>query len=225
MARNQEKAKSMLFRFREVMNNEAGLNLKKKRPYMASECTDLTECERWRIQIIHEIGNKISQIQNVSLGEYRTRDLNDEINKLLREKRHWERQILELGGPDHFRTGPKPVDEEGKELPGSRGYKYFGAARNLPGVRELFDKVCVLFLCFVVAGLLISYVCFVLQADKFDPKSKRENIYRKTDAEYYGFLDNYEADLLPLEEAAEKFAITQALAKLNYTERDAFAAL
>eukprot|EP00126_Sphaerothecum_destruens_P003121 Sdes_comp16647_c0_seq1m5943 len=202
MARNQEKAKSMLFRFREVMNNEAGLNLKKKRPYMASECTDLTECERWRIQIIHEIGNKISQIQNVSLGEYRTRDLNDEINKLLREKRHWERQILELGGPDHFRTGPKPVDEEGKELPGSRGYKYFGAARNLPGVRELFDK-----------------------ADKFDPKSKRENIYRKTDAEYYGFLDNYEADLLPLEEAAEKFAITQALAKLNYTERDAFAAL
>ena len=35
------------------------------------------------------------------LGEFRIRDLNDEINKLLREKRHWEERILELGGPDH----------------------------------------------------------------------------------------------------------------------------
>ena len=35
------------------------------------------------------------------LGEFRLRDLNDEINKLLREKRHWEYRILELGGRDH----------------------------------------------------------------------------------------------------------------------------
>jgi len=35
------------------------------------------------------------------LGEFRIRDLNDEINKLLREKRHWEDRVLELGGPDY----------------------------------------------------------------------------------------------------------------------------
>ncbi len=35
------------------------------------------------------------------LGEFRIRDLNDEINKLLREKRHWEARIKELGGPDY----------------------------------------------------------------------------------------------------------------------------
>ena len=35
------------------------------------------------------------------LGEFRIRDLNDEINKLIREKRHWEERILELGGPDY----------------------------------------------------------------------------------------------------------------------------
>ena len=29
---------------------------------------------------------------------------------------------------------------EGKEVPGNRGYKYFGAARDLPGVRELFES-------------------------------------------------------------------------------------
>lgn len=31
------------------------------------------------------------------------------------------------------------LDHEGKEVPGNRGYKYFGAAKDLPGVRELFE--------------------------------------------------------------------------------------
>lgn len=67
------------------------------------------------------------------LGEFRIRDLNDEINKLLREKGHWETQIRELGGPDYARVGPRMLDHEGKEVPGNRGYKYFGAAKELPG--------------------------------------------------------------------------------------------
>ena len=29
---------------------------------------------------------------------------------------------------------------EGKELPGAPGYKYYGAAKDLPGVRELFQE-------------------------------------------------------------------------------------
>ncbi|KAH9632204.1 hypothetical protein HF086_015236 [Spodoptera exigua] len=59
------------------------------------------------------------------LGEFRIRDLNDEINKLMREKRHWEVQIKSLGGPDHARVGPKMLDQDGKEV---------------PGVRELFEQ-------------------------------------------------------------------------------------
>lgn len=39
------------------------------------------------------------------LGEFRIRDLNDEINKLLREKRHWQERIKDLGGPDYFVSG------------------------------------------------------------------------------------------------------------------------
>ena len=35
------------------------------------------------------------------LGETAIRDLNDEINKLFREKSHWERRIVELNGPDY----------------------------------------------------------------------------------------------------------------------------
>lgn len=37
------------------------------------------------------------------------------------------------------KVGPKMLDSEGKEVPGNRGYKYFGAAKDLPGVRELFE--------------------------------------------------------------------------------------
>lgn len=106
---------------------------KKRRPYLASECKSLYACEKWRMQIIREIAKKVAQIQNAGLGEFRIRDLNDEINKLLREKRHWEDQIKELGGPDYQRVGPRMLDHEGKEVPGNRGYKYFGAAKELPG--------------------------------------------------------------------------------------------
>jgi len=32
------------------------------------------------------------------------------------------------------------LDLQSSELPGFQGYKYFGAAKDLPGVRELFQK-------------------------------------------------------------------------------------
>lgn len=74
----------------------------------------------------------------------RIRDLNDEINKLIREKGHWERRIVELGGPDYSKTGPRVTDSEGKAMAEATGrgpgYRYFGAAKNLPGVKELFEK-------------------------------------------------------------------------------------
>ena len=59
----------------------------------------------------------------------------------MREKRHWEVQIKSLGGPDHARVGPKMLDQDGKEVPGNRGYKYFGAAKDLPGRQIVFNKI------------------------------------------------------------------------------------
>ncbi|XP_039971537.1 pre-mRNA-splicing factor ISY1 homolog isoform X2 [Xiphias gladius] len=142
MARNAEKAMTALARFRQAQLEEG--KVKERRPFLASECSELPKAEKWRRQIISEISKKVAQIQNAGLGEFRIRDLNDEINKLLREKGHWEVRIKELGGPDYARVGPKMLDHEGKEVPGNRGYKYFGAARDLPGVRELFEKEPVL---------------------------------------------------------------------------------
>lgn len=119
MARNAEKAMTTLARWRAAKEAETGKN--ERRPYLASECHDVSKCEKWRIEIIREIAKKVAQIQNAGLGEFRIRDLNDEINKLLREKRHWENQISNLGGPHYRRYGPKTFDAEGREVPGNRG--------------------------------------------------------------------------------------------------------
>lgn len=59
----------------------------------------------------------------------------------MREKHMWEVQLRNLGGPNYMRFGPKMYDEDGREVPGSRGYKYFGRARELPGVKELFEEL------------------------------------------------------------------------------------
>jgi len=128
----------MLYRFREAQAAELGLGTRAdRRPKMASACKSLRECERWRGEILREISRKVSKIQDAGLSDYEVRDVNDEINKLLREKRHWENQIVALGGANYRRNVPM-IDEDGKEVPGTKGYKYFGRAKELPGVKELF---------------------------------------------------------------------------------------
>ncbi|KZP10627.1 Isy1-domain-containing protein [Athelia psychrophila] len=139
MARNEEKAQSMLYRFREAQAGELGLGTRSdRRPRMASACKSLRDCERWRGEILREISRKVSKIQDAGLTDYECRDLNDEINKLMREKRHWENQIIALGGAN-YRRNVAMLDDDGKEVPGTKGYKYFGRAKDLPGVRELFE--------------------------------------------------------------------------------------
>lgn len=188
MARNSEKAMTALARWRQAKLAEEGLDKKnERRPYLASECNNLKDCERWRLQIIKEVSKKVTQIQNAGLGEFKIRDLNDEINKLLREKRHWERRIIELGGKNMMRRS-RMLDNEGKEVPGSHGYKYFGAARDLPGVRELFDSV-----------------------KPAPAKKTRAELMKDVDSHYYGFLDDDDKRLVPLEVEAEKAAIDAAV--------------
>lgn len=190
MARNAEKAMTALARWRQAHSETAGSNENTRRPYLASECDTLPEAERWRGQIVREVARKVAQIQNAGLGEFRIRDLNDEINKLLREKGHWEARIKELGGPDYARTGPKMLDREGREVPGNRGYRYFGAARDLPGVRELFE-----------------------QEPPPPPRKTRAELMKDIDADYYGFLDDEDGVLIPRERAAERRALATAVSK------------
>ncbi|KAL2553630.1 Isy1-like splicing [Forsythia ovata] len=186
MARNEEKAQSMLNRFI-TMKEEEEKKPKERRPYLASECRDLAEADKWRQQIMREIGRKVGEIQNEGLGEHRLRDLNDEINKLIREKTHWERRIVELGGPNYTRHSAKMTDLDGNIVdvpnPGGRGpgYRYFGAAKKLPGVKELFEK-----------------------PPELRKRRTRYDIYKRIDASYYGYRDDEDGILEKLEGPAEE---------------------
>ena len=88
--------------------------------------------------------------------------------------------------------GPKLLDKEGKEAPGNRGYKYFGAAKELPGVKELFEQE-------VVAGT----------------KKSRAELMREIDAEYYGYLDDEDNLLIPQEEKCELEARSKKIEEFN----------
>jgi len=91
---------------------------------MASARKSLRECERWR-EILCETSRKVSRIQDAGLTDYEDRDLNDEINKLMREKRHWENRIIYLGGAN-YRRNVAMLDDDGREVLGTKGHKYSG---------------------------------------------------------------------------------------------------
>jgi len=186
MARSAEKAMTALARFRRMKMEEG--KIVERRPYIATDCLNLHKCEKWRRQILGEISRKVSQIQNAGLPEFQVRDLNDEINKLIREKGHWEDQIKALGGTDYRKTGPKMLDHDGKEVPGNRGYKYFGAAKDLPGVREI-----------------------LINKGPAKTRKTRGQLMKGIDADYYGYRDEDDGVIVPLETRAEQVAIATAI--------------
>jgi pre-mRNA-splicing factor ISY1 len=190
MARNQEKAQSLLNRWLSLTRPEKP---KERRPYLASECKSLAEAEKWRFQILKEISAKVLYIQNAGLEEHKIRELNDEINKLIREKGHWERQIRALGGPDYARTAPLITDDAIKT---QSGYMYFGAAKNLPGVQELLKP-----------------------ATTEVARKTRYELYKDIDADYYGFRDDEDGLLERLEADAEKKAVNEAIREWNEIQR------
>lgn len=132
-------------------------------PPVIEECNSLKECHRWRQTVMKEIGDKVTEIQNAGMGDYKIRVLNDEINKLLIHKRMWEARIRQLGGPDLQKHETRFYDTEGLELPGSGGYLYFGSAKDLPGVRQLFFNHA-----------------------PVAPEKNKEQIYKQLDDEYFG---------------------------------------
>ncbi|KAJ3192698.1 NineTeen Complex (NTC) component [Irineochytrium annulatum] len=184
-ARNEEKAQSMLYRFREAQAAEMGLGRRfEKRPASVNMVQDFKEADRWRGNLIREIGRKVAKIQDSTLTEFAVRDLNDHINKLLKEKRAWENRIKELGGPDYRKSAPRLMGDDGIEVPGSRGYRYFGRARDLPGVKELFQK-----------------------EETEETPVQRGEMRKRVDADYYGYRDEDDGRLVAYEALLERRAL------------------
>lgn len=182
----------MLFRFREAQAADLGIidAGRTRRPRAITEQDSIPACEKWRGQVLKEISRKVSRIQDPALSDYQIRDLNDEINKLMREKHMWEVQIRNLGGPNYTRGGgAKMYDEAGREIPGGgRGYRYFGRARELPGVKELFEAAAK-----------------ARQEERDErPLEERADLRRQVDAAYYGYAPGEEDEaLLEYERARE----------------------
>ncbi|XP_026190037.1 pre-mRNA-splicing factor ISY1 homolog [Cyclospora cayetanensis] len=182
MARNAERANAVLNKWLAVKNAVLkGGQQKALGPCIPEECDDIERATQWRSQLVREIGRGISMIQDASLGEHRIRDLNDEINKKLRVKRRWEYRIKELGGAD-YSTASDALSLSGVAAAGG-DYYYFGAAKELPGVRELFAA----------------------KAEEVnEPRKTRAQLLRRITPDYFGWRDEENEDLLLAEQQQEQ---------------------
>ena len=186
----------MLFRFRAAMAAEKGIYDigRTTRPKAISSVESITESEKWRGQVMKELNRKMTKIQELTLSDYQLRDLNDEINKLQREKFVWEMRIRDLGGPNYARGGVVR-DADGREVPGaSKGYRYYGRAKDLPGVKELFEAATKAH----------------LPAEEHDAESglSRAELTRRVDASYFGYnRDEEDGTLLEYELQREADAV------------------
>jgi len=182
MARPAEKARAMLNKWTAMRDaDSAGGGQRRpsnRRPHLASDCEYLADAERYRNQIVREIEAGVAKIQNPALAEHEIRELNDEINHRMREKWHWNRRVKELGGPDYAAIEKQRQVEEGDDQQQHGGYRYYGAAKDLPGVRELLAKEA---------------------AKRKKSKTKPTDIYRRITPDYYGWRDEEDGILLEIE--------------------------
>ncbi|CAN8210762.1 unnamed protein product [Coccothraustes coccothraustes] len=84
------------------------------------------------------------------------------------------------------------------QVPGSRGYKYFEAAKDLPEVRELFERS----------------PCHPT------PQKTWAKLMKDTNAQYYGYRGEDDGILEPLEQEHEKKVIAESMEKWKM-EREA----
>ena len=193
--RNEGKAQTMLNRWISIETQMISQSMG-KRPKDIDSINNVQVCNIWRNQVIKEIAKKVGDIQNASLGETLIRELNDEINKLFEEKSNWEAKIKKLGGPDYKKFEPKTLDAEGYEVPNTGGYRYFGAAKNLPGVAELF-----------------------VNKPKETPKKFYIDMYKGINLDYYGLddetNDEYEEEMRKEEKTQESLLYLEYLDRLN----------
>uniref|UniRef100_A0A8C5JEV9 ISY1 factor n=1 Tax=Junco hyemalis TaxID=40217 RepID=A0A8C5JEV9_JUNHY len=129
---------------------------KAKEPLLASECTEVPKAEKWRRQITGEISKKVTHPKCSPEGE-RTLGIQNK-----------------GAGRQKFQS---------TEVPGDRGCKYFEAAKDLPGVRELFER---------------------------NPQAK---LMKDINTEYCGYRDEDDGILETLEQEHEKKVTAESMEK------------
>lgn len=209
MARPAEKARAMLNKWVALRNSEQGVGVggrtggggyvggRRDLPFKASEVEHLADAERGRARLVKRIADAMGKIQNPALGERQLRDLNDEINQFMRQKYHWDKRIKELGGIDYAALEKKRRIEGGGGDGGNddidylppQTYRYFGAARELPGVPELLQKQ--------------REEAASRRRPSQSSSSSAAALYRRIDPDYFGWRDEEDGVLLELEAQAD----------------------
>ncbi|KAK1857944.1 hypothetical protein I4F81_000558 [Pyropia yezoensis] len=104
MARDAEKARSMLHRFLSQKAEEEGDGTSirgsgiggpkrvQRRPYLASLVEDVGDAQRWRRQLVGEIGTKMLEIQNPSLPHDEAEERAAEAAAVAAAVADWERE-------------------------------------------------------------------------------------------------------------------------------------
>lgn len=138
MARNEEKAQSMLYRFRKAMQaeQEGWVNPSPNEPLIPSTCESLPAALYARKELLKDVSRKLSRIHDPTLPPPTIRSLNDDLNRQIRRIHEWNARLVELGHQETDKTirwGDEVLPEPGNV----HGYLYFGRAKELPGVEEL----------------------------------------------------------------------------------------
>lgn len=195
----------MLYRFREAMKSAEEIDNPRinfsEPPPDPNTLQNTKQLIKWRDFLLRDISRKVGSMGTSSMSDTQVMDLNDEINKLVRTKNAFDRRIMELGGEKVYLVWMINCYLHTKiaSLPGKDTYVYYGRAKDLPGVKESLTE----------KEAMINMESEEAQPDE-EKISKKGDIIKSLDAQYYGYRDEEEDDeeameILKLEEAAEKF--------------------
>lgn len=92
------------------------------------------------------------------------------------------------------KSGVKTIDFQGSEVPGNKGYKYYGRAKDLPGVRELLAKA---------------------DGNEIPMVRSRRDFYKFVDADYYGYRDEEDGRVLEYEQQYQKRGLFQYSSRIR----------
>lgn len=188
MSRNKEKAQSALNRFQTYKNQQAGVleSNPQLRPKYVQLVESLPQAEKWRTVVLSEISIRLTRIQDPTISDFLVRELNEELNKLFREKRAWEYHVKSLGGNDYLLQGN--LNATGILVPndplGVKGYRYFGRAKELPDVKRLLEADAN-----AKSGKRNEKLV------KLSKDAKNKEREANLDLSYYGFNDEVRRDL------------------------------
>ena len=145
MSRNIDRANSLLVKYQESQAEKASgykdYN-RYKRPTRISSVKSLEEAKNWRAQVINEFKTKNTRIYDPSLNETQIRELNDQLNDLVFEKKRWDRHI-EKQLTKSGKHGGKWTNERDRLFVTGKlvlGKRYFGRAVELPEIKSYLDE-------------------------------------------------------------------------------------